>query len=151
MPIAVVLPAPFGPKQREEITLLHVEIDALQRLNAVRVGLRELAQDRLSLTVGHAIGGAQRNAASPWQQEIATARSGSRPAACPGLARRAGGTLAIRTEQADADAVRPLQRHARIAASGTGQRGPESLVAGQARRMSPATSQGAPAPMGTSR
>ena len=43
MPISVVLPAPFGPEQREEIALLHVEIDALQGLHAVLVGLDESA------------------------------------------------------------------------------------------------------------
>ena len=43
MPMSVVLPAPFGPEQREEIALLDVEIDALQRLDAVLVGLDEAA------------------------------------------------------------------------------------------------------------
>ena len=35
MPMGVVLPAPFGPEQREEIALLDVEIDAFQGLDAV--------------------------------------------------------------------------------------------------------------------
>ena len=43
MPISVVLPAPFGPEQREEIALLDVEVDALERLDAVLVGLGESA------------------------------------------------------------------------------------------------------------
>ena len=43
MPISVVLPAPFGPEQREEIALLDVQVDALQRLHAVLVGLRQAA------------------------------------------------------------------------------------------------------------
>ena len=41
MPISVVLPAPFGPEQGEEIALLHVEVDALQGLDAILVGLGE--------------------------------------------------------------------------------------------------------------
>ena len=37
MPIAVVLPAPFGPEQREEIALIDLQIDGLERFDAVLV------------------------------------------------------------------------------------------------------------------
>ena len=39
MPIAVVLPAPFGPSSAKKSPSLDVEVDALQRLDAVLVGL----------------------------------------------------------------------------------------------------------------
>jgi len=43
MPIAWSCRA-VGPEQRKEIALLDVEVDALERLHAVAVGLRQLAQ-----------------------------------------------------------------------------------------------------------
>ena len=45
MPMAVVLPAPFGPEQREEIALVDLEVDGLERFDAVFVDLGELAKD----------------------------------------------------------------------------------------------------------
>ena len=40
MLISVVLPAPFGPEQREDLALLDLEIDGLQRAQAGGVDLR---------------------------------------------------------------------------------------------------------------
>ena len=45
MPIAVVLPAPFGPSSAKKSPSLDLEVDALERLDAVRVGLGQLAKD----------------------------------------------------------------------------------------------------------
>ena len=45
MLISVVLPAPFGPEQREDLAAMDVEIDGLQRLKAGRVGFRDIADD----------------------------------------------------------------------------------------------------------
>ena len=39
MLISVVLPAPFGPEQREDLAAADVEVDVLQRLEAGGVGL----------------------------------------------------------------------------------------------------------------
>ena len=43
MPIRVVLPAPFGTQQREEVAFLDVQVDAAQRVHAVLVGLGRVA------------------------------------------------------------------------------------------------------------
>ena len=43
MLISVVLPAPFGPEQREDLALADLEVDALQRREARGVGLVEIA------------------------------------------------------------------------------------------------------------
>ena len=42
MLISVVLPAPFGPEQREDLAALDVEIDVVQRLEAGAVDFREI-------------------------------------------------------------------------------------------------------------
>jgi hypothetical protein len=43
MPISVDLPAPLGTEQGEEVARLHVERDALERLDLVVVGLAQVA------------------------------------------------------------------------------------------------------------
>ena len=41
---SVVLPAPLGPEQRDPLALVHVEVDAVQRLVAVGVGVGDALQ-----------------------------------------------------------------------------------------------------------
>ena len=41
MLISVVLPAPFGPEQREDLAAPDLQVDRLQRLEAGGVGLAE--------------------------------------------------------------------------------------------------------------
>ena len=45
MPMAVVLPAPFGPSKREKIAFRDLEVDAFERFDAVFVDFGELAED----------------------------------------------------------------------------------------------------------
>ena len=53
MLISVVLPAPFGPEQREDFALVDVEIDRVERVDARRIGFRYAADAENRF--GHAV------------------------------------------------------------------------------------------------
>ena len=47
MLISVVLPAPFGPEQREDLAALDVQIDVVQRLETGAVGFERFETDMM--------------------------------------------------------------------------------------------------------
>ena len=75
MLISVVLPAPFGPEQREDLAAADVEVDVLERLEARGVGLADVADGHGDVVggvvrvVGHAQAparGSKDPTPSPW-------------------------------------------------------------------------------------